>query len=108
MAVKELPDKPYFKIGEVAELAGVRTSVLRFWETEFKLRPEKTRSNHRRYPRKLVVKILEIRELLYVKKFTIAGARQALKEVAGPGRVSSEALERLKKEVEELLRLVGP
>jgi DNA-binding transcriptional MerR regulator len=76
-----IPDKPYFKIGEAAQLVGVKPSVLRFWETEFRtLRPEKTRSNQRLYTRKSIEKLRRIRELLYDRGFTIAGARRALRE----------------------------
>ena len=97
----EIPDKPYFKIGEVAEIAGVAPSVLRFWETEFRaLKPETTRTNHRVYARKHVELVLRIRELLYERGFTIAGARESLKN----GK--AETVENLKKEVRELLRLV--
>jgi len=98
---KDIPDKPYFKIGEVAEIAAVAPSVLRFWETEFPaLRPEKTRTNQRVYARKHVDIVLRIRELLYERGFTIAGAREKLKDKR------SEIVENLKKEVRELLLLV--
>jgi len=78
---REIPDKPYFKIGEVADIVGVKASVLRYWETEFRsIKPEKTRTNQRVYTRKGVERILRIRELLYDKGFTIAGARKKLRE----------------------------
>ncbi len=101
----EIPDKPYFKIGEVAEIAGVAPSVLRYWETEFRaLKPEKTRTNQRVYARKHVELALRIRELLYERGFTIAGARETLKK--GPANEKTEIVENLKKEARELLRLV--
>ena len=60
----EIPDKQYFKIGEVAEIAGVEPYVLRYWETEFKsIRPEKTRSNQRLYRRRDVETVLQIKKL---------------------------------------------
>ncbi len=75
-----LPDKKYFKIGEVADLVGVEPHVLRYWETQFpQVRPHKARSGHRLYRRKDVETLLAIRELLHVQRFTIAGARQALR-----------------------------
>jgi DNA-binding transcriptional MerR regulator len=78
---REIPEKPYFKIGEVADIVGVKASVLRYWETEFRsIKPEKTRTNQRVYTRKGVERILRIRELLYDKGFTIAGARKKLRE----------------------------
>jgi DNA-binding transcriptional MerR regulator len=78
-----IPDKLYFKIGEVAELTGVKTHVLRYWESEFSLfRPSKSRSNQRLYRRKDVEYVLRIKDLLYNQGFTIAGARKKLRESA--------------------------
>jgi DNA-binding transcriptional MerR regulator len=80
----EIPDKQYFKIGEVAEIAGVETYVLRYWETEFKsIRPEKTRSNQRLYRRRDVETVLQIKRLLYDEGFRIDGAKRRLRELAG-------------------------
>lgn len=77
----EIPDKIYFKIGEVADLVGVKPYVLRYWETEFpEISPGKSKSNQRLYKRKELELILKIRDLLYKEKFTIEGARQFLKE----------------------------
>ena len=76
---QEIPDKLYFRIGEVAKLAGVKQYVLRFWETEFTgLGPKKSGTGHRLYKRKDVEMVLEIKRLLYEKRFTIEGARQWL------------------------------
>jgi DNA-binding transcriptional MerR regulator len=84
----ELPDKLYFKIGEVAKLIGVKPYVLRYWETEFSiLRPGKTRSRHRLYRRKDVENLLEIRRLLYNERYTIEGAKRRLRET---GRLGAE------------------
>jgi DNA-binding transcriptional MerR regulator len=81
MSNPELPDKLYFKIGEVAKLVGVKPYVLRYWETEFSiLRPGKTRSRHRLYRRKDVETLLEIRRLLYTERYTIEGAKRRLRE----------------------------
>lgn len=75
----EIPDKLYFRIGEVSRLAGVKPHVLRFWETEFPaLNPKKSGSGHRLYRRKDVEVVLEIRKLLYEDRFTIEGARRAI------------------------------
>jgi DNA-binding transcriptional MerR regulator len=93
VAERQIPDKPYFKIGEVADIVGVKASVLRYWETEFKsIKPEKTRTNQRVYSRKGVERILRIRELLYDRGFTIAGARRKLRE---PGPDSDETASEL-------------
>ena len=75
-----IPDKLYFKIGEVSDLLELPTHVLRFWETEFKkIKPKRTSSGQRMYRKKDVVLILKIRHLLYEKGFTISGARQHLR-----------------------------
>ena len=106
-----IPDKEYFRIGEVAEIAQVEPYVLRFWETEFgKLRPAKTRSSQRVYSRRDVSLVLRIRDLLYDEGYTISGARRRLRlsEPAAavvPARTRA-VLERVRKEAEELLRLV--
>src|SRR5579872_5194545 len=77
----EIPDKLYFRIGEVSRLAGIKPYVLRFWETEFSaLGPKKSGKGHRLYRRKDVELVLEIKRLLYDKRFTIEGARKYLDE----------------------------
>jgi DNA-binding transcriptional MerR regulator len=74
-----IPDKLYFRIGEVSELTHTKAFVLRYWETEFSsLRPVKSKSGHRLYRRKDVELIFQIRRLLYEKGFTIEGARRYL------------------------------
>src|SRR5215471_13819175 len=75
----EIPDKLYFRIGEVAKLAAIKPYVLRFWESEFSgLGPKKSGTGHRLYRRKDVELVLEIKRLLYEKRFTIEGARKVL------------------------------
>ena len=96
-----IPDKHYFKIGEVAELAGVEPYVIRYWETEFKsLRPQKSRSNQRLFRRKDVERILEIRRLLYEDGYKIEGARRLLEgssaEAAVPVTESLDASVKVK------------
>src|SRR5215831_11363056 len=79
----EIPDKLYFRIGEVSGLLGVEPYVLRYWETEFpSLSPKKSGTGHRLYRRKDVEMLLRIKHLLYEKRFTINGARQFLHEEA--------------------------
>ena len=79
ISVEEIPDKLYFRIGEVSRLAGIKPYVLRFWETEFPvLTPKKSGTGHRLYRRKDVEAVLEIKRLLYDKRFTIEGARKFL------------------------------
>ena len=75
----EIPDKLYFRIGEVSDLVGVEPYVLRYWETEFpSVGPKKSDTGHRMYRRKEVELLLRIKYLLYEKKYTIEGARQYL------------------------------
>lgn len=79
-----IPDKMYFRIGEVSELTQTKAYVLRYWETEFPtLRPTKTRSGHRLYRRNDVETVLEIKHLLYGQGFTIEGARKQLANNSG-------------------------
>lgn len=76
----KIPDKLYFKIGEVAEIAGVKPHVLRYWESEFaSIRPTKSRSKQRLYRRQDIELILRLKDLLYNQGFTISGARKQLR-----------------------------
>jgi DNA-binding transcriptional MerR regulator len=78
-AKQEIPDKLYFRIGDVSRLAGVKAYVLRYWESEFPaIAPKKSGTGQRLYRRKDVEIILEIKHLLYEKRFTIEGARKAI------------------------------
>ena len=80
MTPRQLPDKLYFRIGEVSEIVGVEPHVLRYWETEFgAIRPEKSRRGQRVYSRKDVDTLLKVKELLYGHKYTIAGAKRKLR-----------------------------
>lgn len=88
MAVEpvEIPDKLYFKIGEVCDIVGVQAHVLRYWETEFPmLSPQKNNSGQRSYRRKDVEMALRIKQLLYKEMFTIAGARKKLQSDSRDG-----------------------
>ncbi|MEO8592656.1 MAG: MerR family transcriptional regulator [Candidatus Solibacter sp.] len=114
----EIPDKLYFKIGEVSELLGVEAYVLRYWETEFPvLSPKKSGTGHRLYRRKDVELLLRIKHLLYDKKFTIEGARQNLHSEAkapkprAPKRVQAELfsddpLPDIRRELQQILLLL--
>lgn len=75
----DLPDRLYLRIGEVARLTGVEPHVLRYWETEFRaLRPRKSRSGQRLYRRQDVQLVLQLKELLWARRYTIAGAQAEL------------------------------
>lgn len=88
---EEIPDKLYFRIGEVARLAGVKPYVLRYWETEFpQLGPKKSGTGHRLYRRKDVELVFQIKTLLYEQRFTIEGARKLL-DTRGKTRTAAAA-----------------
>ena len=113
-----LPEKIYFKIGEVSEIVGVEPYVLRYWETEFDLlKPSKAPSKHRLYKKRDVELLLDIKRLLYTEGFTIEGARKKLKESKKEEKNQLKlplaeqkyktALVRLKKDLESLRRLLS-
>ena len=101
-----IPEKIYFRIGEVSELAKLPTYVLRFWETEFTLlKPTKSSTGQRMYRRKDVEYVMQIRKLLYEDGFTIAGAREKLREEMRPNpSQNSEATPALSTSSESPLR----
>lgn len=120
----EIPDKLYFRIGEVAKLAGIKPYVLRFWESEFSgLGPKKSGTGHRLYRRKDVELVLEIKRLLYDRRFTIEGARKVLEtrpkrepaKAVPPPRSQGELfssggstlVKELRRELTEILQLLG-
>ncbi len=115
----DIPDKLYFKIGEVSELLGVEPYVLRYWEGEFPvLSPKKSGTGHRLYRRKDVELLLRIKQLLYERRFTIEGARQALqaesrvpKAAKAAKRVqqelfSEDPLPDIRRELEDILQIL--
>lgn len=80
--LKKIPDKMAFKIGEVADLLGVKPHVLRYWESEFDfLKPKKSAHNQRMYSKKDVETLFLLKKLLYVDRFSIEGARSAMKRL---------------------------
>lgn len=103
-----IPDKLYFKIGEVSLIAAVPTHVLRFWESQFpKIAPKRTASGQRLYTRKEVDQILAIKDLLYQRKFTIEGARRHLRVHAGDEKITAlQVLEDVRAELAQLRRLL--
>lgn len=119
---REIPDKLYFRIGEVSRIVGVKPYVLRFWETEFAvLSPKKSGTGHRLYRRKDVELLLDIRELLHERRFTIEGARKYLEEHSRPrsgtklpvqqGELFSApppTLDDIKRELRQILQLLSP
>ena len=115
----EIPDKLYFKIGEVAKMADVQTHVLRYWESEFSaIRPKRANSKQRLYRRQDVELILKIKVLLHHHGYTIAGARKLLasgqdvgnlsagSQTETPGARVANKLKKLKQEVKKLQELL--
>lgn len=99
----EIPDKLYFRIGDVARLAGIKPYVLRFWETEFPgLGPKKSGTGQRLYRRKDVELVLEIKRLLYEKRYTIEGARKFLETRVKPEPVAVSKAAKSKKAQSDL------
>ena len=103
--MKSLPiGRLYYSISEVSDLIGVKPHVLRYWETQFKmLRPKKGRGGARRYRKRDIEVLYEIRKLLYEQRFTIAGARRKILDERGQGRDQIE-LPFSKVDREEMLR----
>ena len=112
-----IPDKLYFRIGEVSRLCRLPAYVLRFWETEFpQLRPVKSSTGQRMYRRKDVEAVLRIKKLLYEEGFTIAGARQQLRADVKMEKVqaplpfpspSSPDLKRIRHGLQEILGMLS-
>jgi DNA-binding transcriptional MerR regulator len=117
----QIPDKVYFRIGEVSRLVGVDTHVLRYWESEFSLiKPFRGKSKQRLYRRQDVENLLRIKGLLHDEGYTISGARKYLKNLdrnlqaeseknSIPAAVSKDAsiLPQVKKELQEILARLG-
>jgi len=113
----KIPDRVYFRIGEVSSLVGVDPHVLRYWESEFKVvKPRRAKSRQRLYRRKDVENLLRIKTLLHDEGYTIAGARRLLRE---PGRIPAlprpdtpsqgedNKLEMIKQELQEILKSIS-
>ena len=104
--------KLYYSIGEVSEMVGLKSYVLRYWETEFKqLSPPKNRAGNRTYRQKDINLIYKIKELLYEKKYTIEGARSRLSSKRESGstekNVSSKVISDMKRELEHILNIIN-
>jgi len=113
----EIPDKLFFRIGEVSAILGLEPYVLRYWETEFpSLSPKKSGTGHRLYRRKDVELLLRIKHLLYEKRFTIDGARQYLQAEAKSihqkdikqeqQALFSDPMPEIRRELSEILKLL--
>lgn len=102
-----LPDKLFFRIGEVADIVGVKPHVLRYWESEFNvLKPMKTRGSHRQYRRRDVELAMRIKQLLHDEGYTIAGARKRMRR-EGETKKDAPLPEQASREVEYRAALLG-
>lgn len=106
-AAAEVPDRLYFRIGEVSAITGVPPYVLRYWESEFPaLQPRKSGGGQRLYRKRDVVMLLEIKKLLYHERYTVAGAKRRLAEREDRARRMEmrATLQRLRAGLEDVLR----
>ncbi len=107
-----IPDKTYYRIGEVSRILNVAPYVVRYWESEFKsVKPTRTTADHRLYRRKDLEELLTIKELLYTERFTIRGAKRELARRRGL-RTDSDGGERdrllkIKEGLEEIRGLLS-
>ena len=104
----EIPDKLFFKIGEVSRLTDIKAHVLRYWESEFpQVRPERADSNQRTYQREDLENLLTVKKLLYEEKMTIEGAKRRLRQEKG-SKISVDGvfLNDLKTELSEILKML--
>ncbi len=98
----KLPDKIYFRIGEVSEYTGVKPYVLRYWESEFQEIQPIRRKSQRLYDRETILLVMKIKHMLYDQNFTIAGAKKRLREEMNQKRVSTRVNELLREILNEL------
>lgn len=101
-----VPDKLFYKIGEVSAIAQVEPYVLRYWESEFPfLNPRKNRSGQRVYTKKHLELVLQIKRLLYQEKYTIAGVKKKFSEGSTKKSVvSAETVQRVRRKLKEILK----
>lgn len=103
-------EKLFYSISETSKLTGVKPYVLRYWESEFSLlSPEKTETGQRRYRKKDIELIFQIKDLLYKEGYTIAGAKRHLrkKDLKEEGKVVEIEKDYLKKELMDMLKIIG-
>lgn len=108
-----IPEKAYFRIGEVSKILNVESYVIRYWETEFKsVKPVRTKSAQRLYRKKDVQELLIIRDLLYSQRFTIDGAKKQLAKMRQEGAPEAEVSDReklilIKHELEQIRNIMS-
>lgn len=108
-----IPEKAYYRIGEVSKILNVESYVIRYWETEFRsVKPVRTKSAQRLYRKKDVEELLTIRNLLYTQRFTIDGAKKQLAKMRGESEqeacsISKEKLLLIKQELEQIRKIIS-
>ncbi len=108
-----IPEKAYFRIGEVSKILNVETYVIRYWETEFKtISPVRTKTAQRLYRKKDVQELLTIKDLLYTQRFTIDGAKKQLHKMRGitetkPKFSEKQKLDQIKKELQKIKAIIS-
>ncbi len=105
---KVIPDKVFYKIGEVSEITNIEPYVLRYWESEFPfLRPRKNKAGQRIYARKELELIIQIRDLLYKERYTIEGVKRKFREESSrKNSVSIETVQNIKRKLKDILRVL--
>ncbi len=108
-----IPEKAYFRIGEVSKILNVESYVIRYWETEFRsVKPTRTKSAQRLYRKKDVQELLIIRDLLYSQRFTIDGAKKQLAKMRGEGESDAKVSDReklllIKQELQQIKNIIS-
>ena len=108
-----IPEKAYFRIGEVSKILNVESYVIRYWETEFRsVKPVRTRSDQRLYRKKDVQELLTIRDLLYSQRFTIDGAKKQLTKMRIEDETESKVIDRdklllIKHELQQIRNMIS-
>ena len=105
---KTIPDKMFYKIGEVSDIAEIESYVLRYWESEFPfLKPRKNKAGQRVYARKDLELVIQIKNLLYKEKYTIAGVRKRFSDNSiKKSSVSIETIRSIKKRLKGILNIL--
>ena len=108
-----IPEKTYFRIGEVSKILNVESYVIRYWETEFRsVKPTRTKSAQRLYRKKDVQELLTIRNLLYLQRFTIDGAKKQLARMRGESDQESNVIDKeklliIKRELQKIRNIIS-
>jgi DNA-binding transcriptional MerR regulator len=118
-ALESVPNKSYYRIGEVAKITGIKPYVLRYWETEFRpVVPPKSKSGQRMYRQREIAAVLLVKKLLYKQRFTIAGARRRLSELlrerkteakgaTASAPVDSESFRHIRRDLEQIRNVLS-